>query len=78
MITITLDDPEVERIFYEEYNGNKEAFAAFITQNVVVNNVEYDQDLSYLEEELQSLEANEDCGMDIDEIWKELTNKYAH
>ena len=77
MITITIDNEEIERIFHEEYNGDKEAFSAFITQSVIANNVDYEQDLSYLQEELKQPEANEVCGMDIEEIWEELTQKYA-
>jgi len=81
MITITIDDPDLERIFYEEYNGDKEAFSAFITQSVVANNVDYHSLGGYTPNEIKQFlkEADEsgESEMTHKEIFEELRKKYA-
>ena len=78
MITLTIDNPEVERIYKEDFNGDSEKFSRFISEICITNNVEYSEDLSFLQEELNSEDANEDSGYTHEELWDNLEKQYAN
>jgi len=59
MITITIDNPVVEQIYKEKYNQDSEKFSQYISEICIANEVDFNEDLSYLQEELNSKEANE-------------------
>ena len=76
MITITIDNPVLEQIYKEKYNQDSEKFSQYISEICIANEENF-EDLSYLQEELNSKEANEDCGYSHEEIWDELIKKHV-
>jgi hypothetical protein len=76
MITITIDNPIVEKIYKEDFHEDNEKFSQFILE--VCTSQSDIEDLSYLQDELNSLEANIDSGYTHEELWSRLEQKYAH
>jgi hypothetical protein len=68
----------LEQIYKEKYNEDSEKFSQYISEICIANEVDFNEDLSYLQEELNSKEANEDCGYSHEEIWSYLEKKYAN
>ena len=48
MITVTIDDPELERV-YHSFNDNDEKFAEYLSLNTSANNVEFGLDAKLVE-----------------------------
>jgi len=80
MLTLTIEDKNVENIFLNEFHSNKEKFFEFIKlsfEEIKTKKEACKGDLSYLEEEIQKGIDSGICEESHDEIWKELFKKYA-
>jgi hypothetical protein len=80
MLTLTIEDKNVENIFLNEFHSNKEKFFEFIKlsfEEIKRKNEACKGDLSYLEEEIQKGIDSGICEESHDEIWEELFKKYA-
>ncbi|MCX6053196.1 MAG: hypothetical protein NTZ60_11905 [Campylobacterales bacterium] len=81
MITLTIEDKNVENIFLNEFHSNKEKFFEFIKlsfDSTKTKSESYDEDWSYLEDEIQEGIDSGMCEQSHDEIFDELIKKYAH
>jgi len=76
MITLEIDNPELERVFYEEFNGDTQKFTDFISESFHVNNVVYNLDPAMIEDALDEAEASGDSGLTHDEVFDILRKKY--
>jgi len=80
MITLTIEDKNVENIFLNEFYSNKEKFFEFIKlsfEGIKTKNEAYDEDWSYLEDGFDEGVASGMCEQSHDEIFDELLKKYA-
>ncbi|MDD3452214.1 hypothetical protein [Sulfurimonas sp.] len=80
MITLTIEDKQIEHIFLDEFHSNKEKFFEFIKLSFDSNktkNKTYDEDWSYLEDEIQEGLDSGICEQTHDEIFDKLIKKYA-
>lgn len=78
MITLTIEDKQIEHIFLDEFHSNKEKFFEFIKLSFDgFRNQSLDEDLSYLEDEIQKGFDSGMCEQSHDEIFDELIKKYA-
>jgi hypothetical protein len=78
MITLTIEDKQIEHIFLDEFHSNKEKFFEFIKLSFDgFRNQSVDEDLSYLEDEIQKGFDSGICHKSHDEIFDELIKKYA-
>jgi len=75
MITITIDDPELERV-YHGFNGNDKKFVEFLSLSASANNLEYGLDARMIEAAFD--EADGDPADDIEhkEVFDRLRKKY--
>ena len=73
---ITLENEMLEKIYYEEFKGDARAFGEYLQGLVSANNVEYEEDLSYLEEILNDPESNISSGYTLQEVFAMLEKKY--
>ena len=76
MITLTINNPEIEKVFYEDFNGDNDSFIEFISQNVIANNIEYELDAQTIEKLYDEGIASGDSGLSHDEIFQHLRDKY--
>ena len=76
MITLNIDNPELERLFYEDFDGNTENFVAFISENCHANNAEYNLDPAMIEAAYDEGDASGDSGLTHDEVFTRLRKKY--
>ena len=77
MITLTIEDKKLESIFADEFHSNKESFFDFIKMSFdSFKNREIDEDLSYLEDEIQKGFDSGRSGKTHHEIFSELRKKY--
>jgi hypothetical protein len=77
MITITIDNPEVERIYKEDFNSDSKKFSDFISEICIANNVEYDEDLSCMQKEIKEAINDEVLNQTHNQIWDELIKKHV-
>ncbi|MDD5373847.1 MAG: hypothetical protein PHO62_10540 [Sulfurimonas sp.] len=78
MITLTIEDKQIEHIFLDEFHSNKEKFFEFIKLSFDgFQNQSVDEDLSYLEDDFDEGIASGMCEQSHDEIFDELLKKYA-
>jgi len=77
MITITIDDPELEKTYYENFEGNDTEFVKFLSATCHANNVDYDENLSSLTGEINSADNSGDSGYTLDEAFDMLRNKHS-
>ena len=75
MITVTINDPELERI-YHSFNGNDEKFGEYLSFQTSANNLEYGLDAKMVEEAYDEADNNENNDLDHDEVWANLFAKY--
>ena len=78
MITITIDNPEMERVFYEDFNGDNNSFVEFLSHECCINNTQYNNEFSKIETILKDRECHEDSGYTFDEAVNVLEKKYAN
>ncbi len=76
MITLNIDNPELERVFYEDFDGDTEKFVEFISESCHVNNAEYNLDPAMIEAAYDEGEASGDSGYTLDEAFDMLKEKY--
>jgi len=76
VITLNIDNPELERIFYENCDGDTEKFVEFISESCHVNNVEYNLDPAMIEDAYDEGDASGDSGLTHDEVFEMLRKKY--
>ena len=81
MITITIDNPELEKVFHENFASDNDCFVDYISHNCHANNLAYSRKFSA--EEIARYEAayNEgkasgDSGLTHEEVWEQLFQKY--
>ena len=77
MITLTIDDAELERTYYENFGGDDAKFVEFLSASCHSNNVEYDRNLSQYEALYDEAEESGDCGQTLEEVFDELRKKHA-
>ena len=80
MITLNIEDKNIEDIFLNEFHSNKEKFFEFINlsfENFKKKNETYDEDWSYLEEEAQKGFDSGNSGKTHKEVFGDLRKKYA-
>lgn len=76
MITVTIDDEDLERTYYEKFAGDESAFVKYLSSQCHVNNLEYEGDLSQYEALYDEGEASGDSGLTHKELWENLFAKY--
>ncbi len=76
MITLTIDDAELERTYYENFGGDDAKFVEFLSASCHANNVEYDRDLSQYEALYDEAEAEGEATLTHEEVFSELRKKY--
>ena len=78
MITLTIEDKQIEHIFLDEFQSNKEKFFEFIKLSFEgFKNQSVDEDWSYLEDDFDEGVASGMCEQSHDEIFDELLKKYV-
>jgi hypothetical protein len=75
MITVTIDDPELERV-YHTFNGNDKEFTKYLTLTACANNVEYGVDAAMIEASYDEACSDESEEFDHEEVWATLFGKY--
>ncbi len=75
MITVTIDDPELERV-YRSFNGDDEKFSEYLSLTTSANNLEYGLDIEMLEKAYDEADNDESNDLDHNEVWKNLFAKY--
>ncbi len=78
MITLTIEDKQIEHIFLDEFHSNKEKFFEFIKLSFEgFQNQNVGEDWFYLEADFDEGIASGMCEQSHDEIFDELLKKYA-
>lgn len=80
MLTLTIEDKNVENIFLNEFHSNKEKFFEFIKlsfEEIKTKKETCEDDWSYLEDGFDEGMASGMCEQSHDEIFDELLKKYA-
>lgn len=77
MITLTIDNPEIEKVYYENFDGDNDKFIEFISQSCSANNVDYEIDAALFEKLYDEGEASGDSGYTLDEAFDMLKEKYG-
>ncbi len=75
MITVTIDDPELERV-YRSFHGNDAKFSEYLSLTTSANNLGYGLDAATIEAAYDEAEAEGDSGMTHDEVFDMLRKKY--
>ncbi len=77
MITLKIDNPEMERMFHEDFNSDNDSFVEFLSINCYANNVEYaNLDTKTIEKLYDEGEASGDSGLTHEEVFERLRKKY--
>jgi hypothetical protein len=78
MLTLIIEDKNVENIFLNEFHSNKEKFFEFIKLSFDgFRNESVNEDLSYLEDEIQKGFDSGKSGKKHHEVFRELREKYG-
>ena len=79
MITLTIEDKQIEHIFLDEFHSNKEKFFEFIKLSFDSKRKDesFEEDWSSLEDEIQKGIDSGVCKQSHEEIWDELFKKYV-
>jgi len=75
MITVTINDPELERV-YHSFNGNDEKFGEYLSLQTSANNSEYGLDAKMVEKAYDEADSDENNDLNHDEVWANLFAKY--
>jgi len=75
MITVTIDDPELERV-YKGFNGDDAKFTEYLLLHTSANNVEYGWSSEELEAAYDEAESKGDSDYTLDEAFDMLKEKY--
>lgn len=77
MLTLTIDNPELEKVFYEDFGGDNDSFVEFLSQNCCVNNVEYNTiDDETMVKLIQEGEDSGDSGYSVYDAFEMLKKEY--
>ena len=81
MITITIDNPELEKIFHENFASNNDSFVDYISNNCHANNLAYStkytqEESAYLQAALDECDESDEGDKTIEEVFSELLEKY--
>ena len=77
MITLTIDNPEMEKVFYEKFNGDNDSFVEYLSQSYYANNSDYNTiDIATLEKLYEEGTASGDSGLTHEEVFDMLFKKY--
>ena len=76
MITVTIDDPELEQM-YHKFNDNDVEFSKYLSLTASANNVEYGLDAKIIEEAFDEAEAEGCSGFTHAEVFDQLRKKYG-
>ena len=75
MITVTINNPELERV-YHSFNDNDEEFSKYLSLQTSTNNLEYGLDAKMIETAYDEAEDEGDSGYTLDEAFDMLKEKY--
>ena len=75
MITVTIDDPELERV-YHTFNDNDEEFSKYLALTTSANNVEYGWTPEELEAAYDEAGDDESDSIEHHELFAKLREKY--
>ena len=76
MITLHIENEMLEKLYHEEFKDDEAAFIHFLQETIAVNNVEYEEDLSFLNEVLKDPETQEDSGYTLQQAFAMFEKKY--
>ena len=77
MITLTINDPKLEQVYYENFEGDDEKFIQYLSESCTpANNIEHEWDPELLERLYDEGEASGDSGLTHEEVWANLFAKY--
>jgi hypothetical protein len=76
MITLTIDNPKLEMIYYKDFGGDDEKFIDFLSQTCQVNNLSYQLDNEAIKAMIEEGEISGESSATHEEIWKALFEKY--
>ena len=77
MITVTIDDEHLERAYHENFGGDESAFVKYLSDQCHANNIEYDENLSYMQADIERAELSGDSGYTLDEAFDMLRKKHS-
>ncbi|OHE10701.1 MAG: hypothetical protein A2513_09605 [Sulfurimonas sp. RIFOXYD12_FULL_33_39] len=80
MLTLNIDNKNVENIFLNEFHSNKDKFIEFIEEsfnNLKNQSTAIQNDLSHLESKVDDGLNSQICSQSHKEIFKELKSKYV-
>jgi len=75
MITVTIDDPELERV-YHAFGENDAEFSKFLSLTASANNVEYGLSAEIIEAAYDEADGNESEELEHDILFDRLRKKY--
>ena len=75
MITVTIDDPELERV-YHAFKENDVEFSKFLSLSTSANNVEYGLDAAMIETAYDEAEGDGSDDISHEEVFAKLRSKY--
>ena len=76
MITLHIENEMLEKPYHEEFGDDEAAFVHFLQETVTANNVEYEEDLSYLQPIVDKAMTSPMAEKTHEEIWEEFAKKY--
>ena len=81
MITITIDNPELEKVFHENFAGNNDCFVDYISYNCHANNLAYSakftqEEIAYYEAAFDECDESDEGDKTIEEVFADLSKKY--
>ena len=75
MITVTINDPELERI-YHGFNDNDEKFVEYLSLRASANNMEYGLNAKMIEAAYDEADGDGSDDIEHEEVWAKLFAKY--
>jgi len=77
MITLTINNPKLEQVYYENFEGDDEKFIQYLSESCTpANNIEHEFDAELMEKLYDEGEASGDSGLTHEEVWENLFAKY--
>ena len=76
MITLHIENEMLENLYHEKFGGDEKAFSEYLSKLAAANNVEYEEDLSFLNEVLKDSDTQEDSGYTLQEAFAMFEKKY--
>jgi len=81
MITVTIDNPELEKVFHENFASDNDTFVKYISQNCHANNLAYSakfspEEIAYIESVLDECDESDEDELTHEEVFANLRKKY--